>query len=223
MHAHEFKEKDLQNAAPGISQSVLAGMSRRIEAIEKNADDIRRVCTYLTHVSDEIPIDKRLFDIRATLDDCLAEISADLEQKYIRLNMSSNREGSVMLKADPMRVRYCLQCLLQNSIEAIEERRNQVRDASFDPATAGDELTVQLMENDAHDVEVSIKDTGIGIAEENQARIFQPLFSTKQRIEQGGMGLFSVRRIMNQHEGDVTFETMPGKGAKFTLLFPQIG
>jgi signal transduction histidine kinase/AmiR/NasT family two-component response regulator len=224
MHAREFATKDLKQAASKKpSKDVVTRMAKRIKAIRRNADAITRVCTYLKDVSNETPLDKRQFNLVRIVQECSDEVTDELHKKHIRLTVGGKPKGGLTLRADPNLIKYCLQCLLRNSIEAIEERRNQALETDFDPKKSGDQIALQITDKSPDGIQISVQDTGIGISAENKERVFQPLFSTKQRHEPGGMGLFGVRRIMNQHEGKVSFESHERKGATFTLSFPKIG
>lgn len=66
---------------------------------------------------------------------------------------------------------------------------------------------------------VSVKDTGSGIENRDQANIFNPYFTTKAKGS--GLGLTIVRRVMKDHQGEVQVESEVGKGTKFTLCFPK--
>jgi PAS domain S-box-containing protein len=67
---------------------------------------------------------------------------------------------------------------------------------------------------------LSIKDTGHGISEENQSRIFEPFFTSK---EQGtGLGLAMVRSIVSEHEGYITVDSKVGKGSLFKIFIPLV-
>ena len=65
---------------------------------------------------------------------------------------------------------------------------------------------------------ISIRDTGTGIAPEDRARIFEPFFSTKPKGT--GLGLSVTERVIHEHGGSLTFETVVGKGTTFTIRFP---
>jgi signal transduction histidine kinase len=134
--------------------------------------------------------------------------------------ISGRLEERVALHADPFRIRYSVQCLLKNAVEAIDERRDRELDPEFDPAKSNDEVSVRLETPTSDRVVFSISDTGIGVPVENQERLFQPLFSTKRRPQKGGVGLFSVKRIIDRHGGRIDFNSEPGKGATFRVSLP---
>jgi len=67
-------------------------------------------------------------------------------------------------------------------------------------------------------VRVSVVDTGIGIPRENQSRIFDPYFGTKQRGS--GLGLATAHSIVKNHGGFVSVESQPGRGTTMTIHFP---
>ena len=69
-------------------------------------------------------------------------------------------------------------------------------------------------------VQLTVADTGVGIARENLAKIFDPYFTTK---EQGsGLGLASAYSIVRKHGGHVVVESEPGKGTVFRLWLPAV-
>ena len=67
-----------------------------------------------------------------------------------------------------------------------------------------------------------MRDTGLGIAEENVAHIFEPFFSTKQ--EKGtGLGLWVSNGIVRSHGGDIKVRSRPWRGTTFTITLPIDG
>ena len=67
-------------------------------------------------------------------------------------------------------------------------------------------------------IEITIKDEGVGISEEDLPRVFDPYFTTKKGGS--GLGLATSYSIVNKHEGSMTVEFEPGRGATFTFLIP---
>jgi len=65
---------------------------------------------------------------------------------------------------------------------------------------------------------IEMSDTGPGIAENIQQKIFEPFFSTKSHGM--GLGLAIVSRIVTEHGGNVAVQNEPGRGARFTVRLP---
>ena len=70
-------------------------------------------------------------------------------------------------------------------------------------------------------IEVTVSDTGEGIAPETMAHIFEPLFTTKQNGRGTGLGLSTVSGIVRQNGGLVQVRSLPGRGTTFTVWLPQ--
>jgi len=74
---------------------------------------------------------------------------------------------------------------------------------------------------------ISVRDRGVGIAQAEQARIFEKFYRVGRSETQGrrgsGVGLALVRHIAQAHGGDVTVESAPGEGSRFALRLPLGG
>ncbi|MFZ4621237.1 MAG: PAS domain S-box protein [Bacteroidota bacterium] len=71
-------------------------------------------------------------------------------------------------------------------------------------------------------ITVSIHDTGTGMEEDIQQRIFEPFFSTKSRGKGTGLGLAIVHGIVKLHQGFINVQSKKGIGTTFTMYFPSI-
>ena len=69
-------------------------------------------------------------------------------------------------------------------------------------------------------VDVSIRDTGVGIAEELLEQVFEPLFST--RSDGTGLGLTIAGRIAESHGGEIQIESRLGEGTSVTVRLPVL-
>ncbi|MHB8829682.1 MAG: sensor histidine kinase [Syntrophales bacterium] len=69
-------------------------------------------------------------------------------------------------------------------------------------------------------VEVSVTDTGCGIAQKNIERMFDPFFTTKGPTVGTGLGLSICQSIVKHHNGSIAVQSKPGEGATFTVSLP---
>jgi signal transduction histidine kinase len=64
----------------------------------------------------------------------------------------------------------------------------------------------------------TVADNGHGIDAAHKERLFRPYFTTKRHGT--GLGLFVSRKLVQDHSGSLDFESTPGEGTTFTLMFP---
>ncbi len=71
-------------------------------------------------------------------------------------------------------------------------------------------------------VRLAVSDTGIGIPEELMNHVYDPFFSTKEGMENSGLGLSMVHGFMKQSGGEVQIDSVVGQGTTFELVFPAV-
>lgn len=114
-------------------------------------------------------------------------------------------QEEVTIMADREQLQMAVSNLLRNAVEAM-----------------GQEGTLTVCVGKAgNQAELSIADTGPGIAQEHMARVFQPLFTTKQGGV--GFGLALAKTVAEKHGGKIELKSEPGKGATFTICLPLNG
>jgi len=124
-----------------------------------------------------------------------------------------------------------LETLLQPDLPEIEANAQQLQqvflnllnnaaDAMPNGGTVRVETRVEKDKQGEELVAVSVSDNGIGIAQDEQKRIFEPFFSTKDLRHGTGLGLSIAARIVRQHEGTIELSSEPGMGTTFTIRFP---
>jgi PAS domain S-box-containing protein len=104
---------------------------------------------------------------------------------------------------DPEKLRQMVLNLVMNALEAMKE---------------GGQLRVRVS-NDGEHVRLVVEDTGVGIEPAAMAQVFDPFFTTKEAGT--GLGLSIVRKIVDQHGGEVRIESERGAGTRATVIFPR--
>lgn len=115
----------------------------------------------------------------------------------------------LVLESDPLRLKQALVNLLGNAVRFTDHG----------------ELTLCVREDPGGILSFEVRDTGIGIAEEDLERIFEPFWQVEQRATRrvggAGLGLTVARRTARLLGGDVTVESARGEGTVFTLHVPK--
>jgi signal transduction histidine kinase len=70
-------------------------------------------------------------------------------------------------------------------------------------------------------IRIAVQDTGVGIPKPDQARIFEPFYTTKGDQGGTGLGLSVTYGIVTDHGGQIDVESLPGAGSKFSVWLPQ--
>jgi len=83
----------------------------------------------------------------------------------------------------------------------------------------GGRLTISAVQRDDQ-VAIAVADTGVGIAPENMARIFEPLFTTRARGI--GLGLAVCKTLVEANGGRIDVQSEPGRGSAFTVYLPAV-
>jgi signal transduction histidine kinase len=113
-----------------------------------------------------------------------------------------------------------LPAILVDSLQLQQALRNLI-DNSVDAMPDGGTLEIRAVANDeANTVAVSVRDSGVGIAPEHLAKLFQPMFTTKSRGI--GLGLVVVRNLVEANNGNLSVQSELGKGTTFTLVLPAV-
>lgn len=178
-----------EDARERLSQ-IVARESERLNHIIKNFLEYARPA----------PLSISIFDVAAAAE----EVLLLLEHRASPGSLKVIREfaPSVLWPVDAQQFRQILWNLCLNAVEAMPE---------------GGELRVSVaVRRDM--LEVTVSDTGEGIAASDIAHVFEPFFSTKS--EGTGLGLALVHRVVQEHGGDIDVRSSPGLGTTFTLTLP---
>lgn len=147
------------------------------------------------------------------------------ENIALQLDLS---ETLPMVKVDPLHMEQIMQNLVTNAIQAMSDGGELRISAKKWIGGLGSGVrekepipSPQSSLPDGNFIEISVADTGGGIAPEIMSRLFQPLFSTKARGI--GLGLIVSKNLAEANGGRIEVESRLGKGTTFTLILPAAG
>jgi PAS domain S-box-containing protein len=127
------------------------------------------------------------------------------------------------MEGDPTQVRQVVMNLVINAAESLEDKAGELR-VSTGLMRCDREFLRRLHTGQdlrpGEYVYLEVQDTGHGMDEATQARIFDPFYSTK--FTGRGLGLAAVLGIVRNHRGALRVESEPGKGTTFRVMFPSL-
>jgi CheY-like chemotaxis protein len=112
--------------------------------------------------------------------------------------------------------------LINNALQAVGGREQGKVELRVEELSAADGLSLALEGPLAGWVRLVVEDDGCGMAADIMGRIFEPLFTTKEKRMGTGMGLAAVHSIVQRHHGRISVESQPGKGTTFAIYFPKV-
>ena len=228
-HAEELREKELEEhrmATIGYAvSSIIHDVKNPLTSIKgfgqllaKKSPDNERYCSFIAH-----EVNQLLDMLQEWLDYARGQTLLHLEtvnaDAYLRQFVENVRPILAESRVD---LQLSLRCPFDVQIDQNKFARalynlitNAVKFLKDDPRII--RVTTQQV-GDGWQLEIS--DSGRGISRENQERLFKPYFSTDTR--QGtGLGLVSVKNIVEAHHGVITFCSREGEGTTFQLTMPH--
>lgn len=193
----------------------LASQTREKKKREPYLEDIRHSCHHILHLVNDLMDAYRINeagDLRNDtpfyLDRFLQRISEEFSRKAVAKALFlqyEHQNSSFVVKGDADKLEQVLANLLTNAIK-------------FTPSGTISFYS-KYLEGKLH---IEIRDTGIGMDEETQKRIFAPFERVAQNVnsEGFGLGLFLTKGLVKVLNGIITVESAPGKGSIFRLEIP---
>jgi signal transduction histidine kinase len=157
----------------------------------------------------KMTFEKVPFDLRETVKYSVELLAPRAQAKGIALKSSLPPNVQTQLVGDPSRLRQILLNLLSNAVKFTEQGEVS--------------LEITLLEETGDDVRLSfsVRDTGIGISEENQKKLFQSFnqadSSTTRRFGGTGLGLAICRKLVELMNGTLALISRPGEGSTFSF------
>ncbi len=205
--AHEIKNPlagmrlIAQNLAQDLDGKKRESVMRMVRQIDR-IDNL--VKTFFSYAKPHLP-NRKPCRVEFLINEVESLVKEHLKKKGIILDKKIPKDFLVL--ADPHHLQQIFLNLILNAIEVMDE---------------GGKITIRVGEHPIVDPEtqeplvaIVVEDTGPGIEEEDQERIFYPFFTTKP--EGTGLGLFIVHQLVKENKGYIEVKSKKGEGAKFYI------
>ena len=178
-------------------------IKRLLDIIVDEVNRLDSIMNDLTAFSHEAVLQKQISDLHVLIEDVLLSFKNQMDSSNIRVVTNFDR-SIPPVELSPSKMSEVLSCLIENSLEAMNGKGTlTVTTHSLEPS---------------HHLVIRIQDTGHGITAEDMERLFEPLFSTKQKGY--GLGLSIVSQAMIKHGGTIDIESLTGVGTTVSMTLP---
>jgi two-component system sensor kinase FixL len=182
--------------------TVRDAMDRAGEQALRAGQIIRRLRDFVARGESE----RRVEDVRKLVEEASALALVGAKDTGVRIRFDFAAHAGFVL-ADKVQIQQVLLNLIRNAVEAMETTEKR-------------ELVVSTAPTKEKMLEISVADTGLGLAPEVRAQLFQPFVTTKR---QGmGVGLSISRTIVEAHGGSITARPNSGGGTVFSFTLPAV-
>lgn len=153
----------------------------------------------------DLPVDQKIFSMSKLLEQAVYTFKVYAEQKKIEINCSIE---DVNFLGDEQQIKRAIINLIKNAI---------------DYNKPGGSIFISLKKEKQY-LHLKVKDSGIGIAEDQIPRIFERFYqiekSRKRKEGNSGLGLSIVKKIISMHKGKIYVQSKPGHGTTFIIILP---
>jgi signal transduction histidine kinase len=191
------EEPDRERVAKALHATIDAG---------KRATDVIKSIRAMFALKPGTPTE---FGLNELVRETVSLLDRELASEKISLQLALDEELPPIL-ADRVQMQQVLINLLTNAIESMRANRRRPR-----------RITIRSAPLNEHDVVLEVSDSGVGIAPEEMAHIFQAFFTTKATGT--GLGLSLCRTIVEEHGGSLWASPGEEHGATFHLRLPRSG
>lgn len=192
----------MENRSDEGAATVRDAMDKAAEQAIRAGQIIRRLRDFVARGESE----RRVEDVKKLIEEASALALVGAKDKGVRVSYDFDPRCDFVL-ADKVQIQQVLLNLMRNAIEAMEESKTR-------------ELVVSTSPTNDDLVDISVADTGAGIAPEISAQLFQPFVTTKRHGM--GVGLSISRTIIEAHGGSIAPRPNPRGGTIFTFTLPAV-
>ncbi|MGB3239987.1 MAG: response regulator [Geitlerinemataceae cyanobacterium] len=210
----------IKNKIHDIDLDFLAtDLENLLNSMKVGADRVRAIVLGLRIFSRLDEADFKIIDVHEAIDSVLIVLQHRLDSKNgtSAIELVKNYGNIPKIACYARQINQVLFNILHNAIDVLENSFDRDLTSVNENPTIW--ISTNVIQNEM--VSIRIKDNGTGISEEVKNRIFDPFFTTKPVGEGRGLGLSSSYQIIvEQHEGKLSCDSVPGRGTEFAIEIP---
>ncbi len=187
----------MENATPEMRLSAQGRIRRQVDRLSNMISELLEFTR-----GSQSNVVLALADYAVFVHQIVEEIRPELHEKSVIL-LCENEPPAVNLPMDPHRLTHVFYNLIHNAV---------------DEMPGGGQINLRFKVND-REVITEIEDTGKGIAPEIASQLFEP-FATHGKAKGTGLGLSICKKIVEDHRGQISARSEPGRGAVFAFTLP---
>ncbi|MEJ2717289.1 MAG: HAMP domain-containing sensor histidine kinase [Deltaproteobacteria bacterium] len=184
-------------------------MDRGWEMVRNNIGRISALVQDLLSYSKERSPDLEKTDPNLLAEEACALFDLRAREKAITIRRDFDPDIPAIF-LDARGIHTCLSNLISNAIDACE----------IDSKEGDHVIVVKTFQDPPWGVVFEVSDNGVGMDEETKTKVFSSFFSTKGS-KGTGLGLLVTSKIVQEHGGEISFESEPGEGTTFTISLPE--
>ncbi len=199
--------------SPDLSETIATRLRVILQQAKRAADLIQQIVDF----SRRTMLERRPMDLLPFVKEQIKLLERTLpENIHVSLQASGHE---FIVNADPTRLQQTLLNLAVNARDAMPDGGDLRITMSHLSFSTRDDAPFPDLEPGIW-VQLSITDTGTGIAPDVLQHMFEPFFTTKAPGKGTGLGLAQVHGIVKQHQGEIQISTCLGEGSTFTVYLP---
>lgn len=204
-----------------IGDSDLATQNRYLAQIDQQTERARKIVRSLLDFSRERAFRKEPVLLGPLVTQTVGFVRGEVSAKSV---VQLSIPEALTVPADAQRLQQVLVNLIRNAMEGLGANGRitiSARQVHVEGPPTGTAFGSGCSYR-GEIVEIAVADNGPGIDPEILPRIFDPFFTTKDVGHGMGLGLFVVYEIIDEHDGCISVQSLPGEGATFLIRLPQV-
>ncbi len=191
-----------------VPEEIIEFIKRAYEANDRMVNLVNDLLNVTRIEEGRYVYEPEVTDLMEVINPIVEDYKNHIEKKGLRFEFKKPEKELPKVKIDKEKIGIVVQNFLDNAMKYTKEGK----------------VTLEIRYSEGK-IKISVTDTGVGIPEDQQKRLFNKFFraANVQRMdtEGSGLGLFIAKNIVDAHKGKIGFVSKPGKGTSFYFTLPE--